>query len=37
MKAKRNNPADRIPQSVDEAFAILDNFKQGVPYEAIRY
>ncbi|MBA4320267.1 MAG: hypothetical protein C0412_17870 [Flavobacterium sp.] len=37
MKTKRYNPADCIPGSIDSAFEILDNFKQGVPYEAIRY
>ncbi len=37
MKTKRYNPSDRVPKSIDEAFVILDNFKQGIPYEAIRY
>ncbi|MBM2817567.1 MAG: hypothetical protein HW401_157 [Parcubacteria group bacterium] len=37
MKIKRYNLADRVPVSIDEAFLILDNFKQGIPYEAIRY
>ncbi|MDP1688589.1 MAG: hypothetical protein Q8L47_00440 [bacterium] len=37
MKTKRYNLFDCVPKSIDEAFLILDNFKQGIPYEAIRY
>lgn len=37
MKTKRYNADDRVPESVDSAFTMLDNFRQGVPYEAIRY
>lgn len=37
IKTKRYNKEDRVPESVDDAFTMLDNFEQGVPYEAIRY
>ena len=37
MKTKRYNSNDCVPESVDSAFLILDNFEYGIPYEAIRY
>ena len=37
MKTKKYNPDDCLPESIDDAFVILDNFERGIPYEAIRY